>query len=168
MQLTAPQLATLKAFVEATPAFNTPRLAGNYGPALDGLHAAASPAFILWRTDVGSDEIGNAWQGTDIDGMSSLNMQRLQLLLASSPAGVFNMTRADRRAGFENPFGISSNASRVAMRAVWKRPASVLEKLFAVGTGSDATPAVPGMDKLNQYIEGQIDTAQFVGIWVAP
>ena len=34
-----------------------------------------------------------------------LNLQRLQLMLATSPAGVFDMTRADRRAGFENPFG---------------------------------------------------------------
>lgn len=165
MKLTTAQLATLKAFVESTPAINDIRLTGNYGGAMDALHAPASPAFILWRTDVGSDETGNAWLGTDIDGMSSLNMQRLQLMLASSPAGVFDMTRPDRRAGFENPFGAVNNASRVAMRAVWKRQASVLEKLFAVGTGSDATPAVPGKDANNNHIEGPIDLAQFRGIW---
>jgi hypothetical protein len=167
MKLTTAQLAALKTFVEATPTINNIRLTGNYGGAMDALHALASPAFILWRTDVGADETGNAWLGTDIDGMISPNLQRLQLLLASSPSGVFDMTRADRRAGFENPFGAVNNASRVAMRAVWKRPASVLEKLFATGTGSDATPAVQGKDADNNHIEGQIDLQQFRGIWIA-
>lgn len=97
--------------------------------------------FVVWRTNVTTNEIGNAWVGTDIDGMSALNMQRLQLLLASSPSGVFDMSRADRRAGFENPFGTNvSNPSRVAMRAAWKRPATRAERIFATGTGTDAIP----------------------------
>lgn len=105
----------------------------------------SNPAFVVWRTDVRAEEIGNAWVGTDIDGMSALNMQRLQLLLASSPSGVFDMTRADRRAGFENPFGTNANnASRVAMRTAWKRIVTRAERLFATGTGTDATPGVPG------------------------
>ena len=101
----------------------------------------ASPAFIVWRTNVTANEIGNAWVGTDIDGMSALNMQRLQLLLASSPSGVFDMSRADRRAGFENPFGTNANnPSRVAMRAVWQRNVTRFERVFATGTGSTASP----------------------------
>ena len=105
----------------------------------------ATGTWIVWLTDSTAADIGNAWVGTDIDGMSALNMQRLQLMLASSPSGVFDMSRADRRAGFENPFGASaSNASRVAMRAAWKRQATRLEKLLSTGTGSDATPATMG------------------------
>lgn len=101
----------------------------------------ASPAFVVWRTNVAADEIGNAWVGTDIDGMSALNMQRLQLLLASSPSGVFDMSRADRRAGFENPFGTNANdASRVAMRAVWQRNVTRFERIYTTGTGTAATP----------------------------
>jgi hypothetical protein len=51
------------------------------------------------------------------------------------------VSRADRRAGFENPFGTNANnASRVAMRAAWKRFATRGEKLFTSGTGTDATP----------------------------
>lgn len=166
MQLTTTQLATLKAFVDGDSGLTALRAAGNYGAILDALDTAASPTFTLWRTEVQAEETGNAWVGTDIDGMSALNMQRLQLLLASAPSGVFDMTRADRRSGFENPFGTNqNNASRVAMRAVWKRPATVLEKLYATGTGSDASPAVPGKDANGAYIEGQIDLLTLVNLW---
>jgi len=124
--------------------------------AADALNATASPAFTVWRTDVTGDEIGNAWLGTDIAGMSSLNMQRLQLMLASSREGVFDMGRADRRAGFEDPFGANSNnGSRVAMRAIWKRFATVAEKLLGTGTGSDATPG-------NLVFEGSVSAQDVI------
>lgn len=99
--------------------------------------------FIVWRTNVPASDTGNAWIGTDIDGMSALNMQRLQLLLASAPGGFFDMSRSDRRAGFENPFGTNANnASRVAMRAAWKRPANKGEALYTTGAGTDAVPGL--------------------------
>jgi hypothetical protein len=144
--LTPDQLAALKTAIlaETDPVFVPLRTANDEQGMAAFYNSPTSPAFIVWRTDVTADETGNAWVGSDIDAMSSLNMQRLQLLLASSRAGVFDMTRADRRAGFENPFGgIVSNPSRVAMRAVWKRVVNRWERLFATGTGSDAAPGVP-------------------------
>ena len=163
--LTTPQRATLKAAVEADATLNGHRLAGNYDAILGFYNSAAAPEFVVWRTDVTADEIGNAWVGTDIDTMSALNMQRLQWLLASSPAGTFDMSRADRRAGFENPFGTNANnASRVAMRAAWKRSATRFEKLFAVGTGSDASPAGYSLDKNGEYLQGQISYTEFQGL----
>jgi hypothetical protein len=141
--MTPAQLTTLKNFINADPTLSAVPAGsdGDYFIA-EQLNKEVAPAFIVWRTDVRAEEIGNAWIGTDIDGMSALNMQRLQLLLDSAPTGVFNMSRADRRAGFENPFGTNqNNASRVAMREAWKRPATVFEKLFATGTGSSASPA---------------------------
>ena len=143
MPLTIPQQVTLKAFVLADPILSLkPATAQGAYEIAAALEAPASPAWVVWRNNVTSEEIGNAWVGTDIDGMTALNMQRLQLMLESSPQGTYDMGRSDRRSGFENPFGSSaSNASRVSMRAVWKRSASRLEKLFSVGTGTDATPA---------------------------
>ena len=143
MPLTTAQSATIKAHILADPALlpMTSGVTTDLVGLVNTMNAASSPAFYCWRTDVMAAETGDAWVGTDIDGMSALNMQRLQLLLASSPSGVFDMSRIDRRAGFENPFGTNqNNASRVAMRAVWKRAATVAEKLFATGTGSDASP----------------------------
>lgn len=140
--LTTAQLTTLAAYIASVPAWAAlPNNSDTADFIARELAQPATPAYIVWRNDVATAEIGNAWVGTDIDGMSALNMQRLQLLLASSPGGVYDMGRIDRRAGFENPFGTNANnASRVAMRASWKRQASVLEKLFASGTGSDAVP----------------------------
>ena len=144
MSLTPAQLQTLGTYIASVPAWNAlPNNSDTASFISDELAKNASPAFTVWRPDVTADETGNAWVGTDIDGMSALNMQRLQLLLASSPQGLFDMGRIDRRAGFENPFGTNANnASRVAMRAAWKRLANVAEKLFATGTGSDASPGV--------------------------
>ena len=143
--LTSAQQVTLKAFILADPVFSLkPATAQGAYEIAAGLESLAeNPAWTVWRNNVTSDEIGNAWNGSDIDGLSGLNMQRLQLMLQSSPQGTFDMGRTDRRAGFENPFGANANgASRVAMRAVWKRSANRLEKLFSVGTGTDTTPAM--------------------------
>ncbi len=143
MPLSSAQLVTLAAHIRANtdPAVVAALAAGADNELARLYNLPASPAFIVWRSDVRAEETGNAWVGTDIDGMSALNMQRLQLLLQSAPSGVFDMTRADRRAGFENPFGTNqNNASRVAMRAVWKRSLLLVERVFASGTGSDATP----------------------------
>lgn len=158
MELTPQQKAALKADILANPDALSLYNVGNLGGLADLYNANASPTFIVWRNDVTAEEIGNAWVGTDIDGMSALNMQRLQLLLASSPSGVFDMGRSDRRAGFENPFGTNqNNASRVAMRAVWKRAARRIEKLFATGTGSDAAPA-------NLIFSGSVQYTDFIGL----
>ena len=142
MTLTAEQLQALGAYIATVPAWAS--LPNNSDTAFfiaAELNKPTNPGFIVWRNDVTAEEIGNAWVGTDIDGMSALNMQRLQLLLASAPSGLFDMRRVDRRAGFENPFGTNvNNTSRVNMRAVWKRAATVFERIYATGTGSDATP----------------------------
>jgi hypothetical protein len=165
MHLTDPQRATLKTAILADPTAEPMFTNGNLGGLADYYNAPATPAFIVWRSDASAGAIGNAWVGTDIDGMSALNMQRLQLMLASSPAGTFDMTRADRRAGFENPFGTNANnASRVAMRAAWKRSATRFEKLFAIGTGSDASPAGYSLDKNGDYLQGPISYTEFQGL----
>lgn len=155
--LTNEQLTTLKAYIATVPAWAAlPNNSDTAYAIADELNKPAAPAWIVWRDDVRADEIGNAWIGTDIDGMSALNMQRLQLLLASSAGGSFDMRRIDRRAGFENPFGTNqNNASRVAMRAAWKRSATVLEKLFATGAGTDASPAVTVVTGAVSYPEVQ-------------
>lgn len=160
--MTPAQLTTLKAAILATPALAAaPQNTDGADFIARELNKPAVPAFIVWRTEVAASEIGDAWVGTDIDGMSALNMQRLELLLASSAGGAFNMSRIDRRAGFENPFGTNANnASRVAMRAVWKRQASAAEKLFATGTGTDAAPGT-------LTFEGSLSYTDVVSAWGA-
>jgi hypothetical protein len=141
--LTPSQVTTFRTalLAETDPALVAARTSGQVGVIRAWYSQPATPAFQIWRWDVTAEETGNAWVGTDIDGMSALNMQRLQLLLASAPSGIFDMTRTDRRAGFENPFGTNqNNGSRVAMRSAWQRAATRIEKLFSSGTGTVASP----------------------------
>jgi len=154
--LTPAQQATLKTNIQADPMLSL--LTPSNSSALqiaNAYNSEASPLFVVWRSEVTKDEIGNAWVGTDIDGMSSLNMQRLQLLFASvGERSTFDMRRTDRRAGFENPFGANvNNPSRVAMRTVWKRNATRLEKLLGSGTGSDASPGITTFEGSVTYSE---------------
>lgn len=153
MALTTEQQTTLRNAIIADPVLGQlPATTQNAYDIASAMNLPATPAFIGWKSNVSAADIGNAWNGADIDGMSALNMQRLQLLLASSPGGVFDMRRSDRRAGFENPFGTNvNNTSRVAMRAVWKRSLTRFEKLFATGTGSDATPATTTIEGSLEY-----------------
>lgn len=143
--LTTEQAATFKTslLAQTDPQVVAWRASRNDYAIAQWYNETATPTFLAYRNDVRSEEIGNAWVGTDIDGMSALNMQRLQLLLQSAPAGIFDMTRSDRRAGFENPFGTNvSNASRVAMRLAFRRPVSRVERLFVTGTGTEAAPGL--------------------------
>jgi hypothetical protein len=85
--MTPAQLTTLKAAIntETDPAFVALRTSGATGAMADWFNVAST--FVCWRTNVPAEATGNAWVGTDIDGMSALNMQRLQLLLSSAPSG---------------------------------------------------------------------------------
>lgn len=100
----------------------------------------APGSFIVWRTSVTNDELGDAMNGTDVAGLSSLNMQRLQVLAAYS-GGSQNMSRADRRAAFDAVFsGAGGAATRAAMAVLWKRPSLRVEQALATGTGTTQTP----------------------------
>ena len=73
--------------------------------------------------------------------MTSLNLQRLQNIVTISTDGI-NASLPDRRAFFDDIFsGAGGALTRPKLLALWKRFATEGEKLYATGTGSDATPA---------------------------
>lgn len=103
--------------------------------------ANASPAFIVWKSIVVVAAVGDAINGTELAGLSSLNNTRLQTLVALSANGL-NPSLANRRQFFDDIFsGAGGVLTRASLLALWKRSATRLEKLFATGTGSDASPA---------------------------
>ena len=105
------------------------------------LNLNATPDFTVWKTSVLNEGIGSAMNGTEIAGLSSLNMQRLQVLAAYSN-GAQNPSRQDRRAAFDAAFsGAGGTITRAALLILWKRLATRLEKIFATGTGSNVSPA---------------------------
>jgi hypothetical protein len=101
----------------------------------------AAGTHTVWKTGVGITEVGDAINGTELAGLSSLNNTRLQTLVALSANGI-NPTLANRRQFFDDVFsGAGGVNTRAALLVLWKRLCRVVEKVFATGTGSDASPA---------------------------
>lgn len=106
----------------------------------------ASPAFTVWKTNVSVTQIGDAFSGTELAGLTTGNQTRLQTIAQFSAGGV-NPSKADRRQFFDDVFsGAGGATTRANLLALWKRPATRIEKLLAAGTGSDASPATMGSE----------------------
>lgn len=140
--LTTQQLATLKTYINSVPALaSLPKNSDTAVFIASELNKQASPAFTVWKTSVPIEEVGDAINATELVGLTSLNLQRLQTVSAFS-GGLINPSRADRRSAFDQVFSAAGGTiTRPALLALWKRTATTFEKLFATGTGSDAVPA---------------------------
>ena len=143
MALNTQQLVVFRAAIaaETDPEFVSYRDAGLAAPMTEWWNRPASPEKIVWRTAVSNDEIGDAMNGTEVASMSSLNMQRAQML-ANYSSGFQNPSRFDRRDAFDRIFsGAGGQNTRAALAVLWRRTTNRVEALFAVGTGTDASPA---------------------------
>jgi hypothetical protein len=142
MALTAQQLATLKADITADGVLNAfPNNGDGNFEIAKAYNAPASPAFTAWKTSVTITEVGDKINGGELAGLSSLNNTRLQTVVILSQGGV-NPSMADRRQFFDDIFsGAGGATTRASLLALWKTLATRVQKLFAAGTGSDASPA---------------------------
>jgi hypothetical protein len=136
------QITTLRADILSDPA-----LAAKCVPFGDGTYEiaaayslAASPQFIVWKTAVPRNEVGKAFVATALDAITAGNNDKLANFAAWNDT--INPSRADQRAFFDQIFSVAAGAStRAALLALWKRDAKRIEKLYATGAGSDASPA---------------------------
>ena len=148
MALTPAQKTTLKTAINADPALNVfPNTSdGNFDLAVKLSTELASPAFIVWRSNVPIGEVGKTFNATELAGLTSLNTQRLQNLAAWLVSGV-NPSLASVRQFFDDIFsGAGGQLTRPALLVIWKRSATRIEKILATGTGSDASPATMGYE----------------------
>jgi len=138
MALTPAQYLTLKAAIaaETDPTFVAARLAGALGPMVDFYNTAG--AFIVWKTNVRINDIGDAFNGAELGNLTGANQTRLQTIAQFSPNGV-NPSLADRRQFFDDVFS-SAATTKAALLALWKRAARRGEALYATGTGTALTP----------------------------
>lgn len=149
MALTSAQLATLRADILADPVLsampNTQEAAWNIAVIYN---TNASPNFTVWKTNVPIETVGRAFNGAEWAGMSSLNHTRLQTVAQYN--SYVNPSLQDIRAMFDDIWSGAGGANtRTNLLALWKRLATRVEKLFATGTGSDASPGT-------MTFEGQI------------
>jgi hypothetical protein len=145
MALTEAQLTTLKAAIEGDSTLNGYWLAGNIGALERYWNEAASPAYIVWRSSVTAENWRAAIIGgggaTQLDGLTASKRESLlwacsDMLRPSDPAV---------RAALDDFCG-SQATLKAALQAAQKRSATNVEKLFASGTGSDASPATMGFE----------------------
>jgi hypothetical protein len=142
MPLTSAQLTTLKAHIDASGDLNAhPNNSDGHVAVAALLNLPASPAFIVWKKLVPVNDVGNAFNATELAGLTSLNTQRLQNLAAWLAAGV-NPSLASVRQFFDDVFsGAGGTNTRAALLALWKEAATRAQKLFSTGTGSSGSPA---------------------------
>lgn len=141
MPLSDAQLQTLKIDMLAQASLATARDTRD-GEAIAAFYKGqASPNFTVWKTNVSINAVGKAFNGSELAGLTTANLTRLQTLAAYLAAGV-DPSQASNRQFFDDVFsGAGGTNTRAALLALWKRLANRAEKLFATGTGSDAVPA---------------------------
>ena len=158
MALTPAQQATLKAYVEADPALSQFPHTGDGAYALaEALKANASPDFVVWKTRVTRDEImQNGFDWVQVDNLTVGKARIWEWLFANGQNSI-NPAKLNVRAGIDEAW--RGTAAMLAVRdAVYvhcKRSANVLEKLFATGTGSNASPATMAVEGSLPYYEVQ-------------
>jgi len=156
--MTPSQLQTLKAYILADPVLSAfpANSDGSYAVA-QLLNADAAPDFIVWKTYVSRNDVGKAFVASALAAITSGNNDKLNNFAAWNES--VNPSRLDQRAFFDDVFSVAAGAStRAALLALWKRKATVLEKLFASGAGSDASPATMVVEGAISYQE--VDAAR--------
>lgn len=159
MSLTPAQLTTLKAAILADQGAEPFYTIGDLSGLAEYMNAAASPAKTVWRTAVSKDEITqNGFDWTRLDNLS-IGKARVWDGLFDNAARSMNPAKVNVRAGIEAVW--AGNAQDLAVRAQvyvhCKRPASRIEAIFAVGTGTDAVPAT-------MAFVGPVNFSEFVGL----
>lgn len=157
MALTQAQRAALKAYIEADATLNAqPNTNAGNSVIANVLNAVASPEFIVWRTDLAGSEIYGAAVKTEIISRSQGERDVFQMMLNHEP---INAALVDTRQAFQDIFsGPSGATTRANLIAVAKRPALLIEKILASGTGSDADPATMGRE--GTITTDEIETAR--------
>ena len=115
------------------------------------LNADAVPAYVVWRTSVGQDEIMlNGFDWARVDNLS-VGKARIWEWLFDNSIKSINPSKLNVRAGIDQCW--QGTASDLAVRAViythCKRSARVAEKMLATGTGTDVSPS-------NMDLEGEL------------
>ena len=159
--LTTTQLATLKAAILADPvlAAYPNNSDGSYAIA-DLLKLPAAPEYIVWKNSVSQDEImQNGFDWVRVDNLS-VGKARIWEWMFKNSSATMNPSKLNVRAGIDEAWkGTAADlAVRAAVYVHCKRPANRLEKIFATGAGTDASPSVMAVEGEISYQE--VDAAR--------
>ena len=142
MILTPVQLQTLKTAIlaETDPTFVAYRTNGQTDQMAVWYNQAST--FVAYKTAVPMSDVGKVINYDAVAALTSANTSRIQTFQQLNPAS-FKPT-ADVRSFWDATFSGALNgqgqATRDALVAFWKRFATRCERLYATGTGTDASP----------------------------
>lgn len=136
MILSTAQLQTIKAWIQANA------VGVHESVVTQMLNALATPAFWGWKSSVTIDEIMRA-DGFDWSRVDNLTVGKARIWEWMAMTGTIDPSKSNIRAGVDAAWaGTAADlAVRAAVYTVCRRQATVVEKLFATGTGSTASPA---------------------------
>lgn len=157
MALTTAQNALIKSAILADPQMST-AIAGDDGAYFIAslFNLKATPDFIVWRTDIPTQDIKKAVVWTEYIGRSPGEQGAFTLMISN---GILDAAQINVRQGIADIFsGPSGAGSRGALLQIAKRPALRVEKLLATGTGTDAVPATMGFEGFIAYRD--VETAR--------
>lgn len=139
MNLTTEQLIILRDYIATVPEWAAlPNTPDNAFLIADGLNAPAAGPYIVWRTSVTAQEVmSNGFVWTAVDSMTN---GKARIWDWMTRFGSFNPSKPNIRQGLQDAFGAASAMANGILPHL-KRSASVAEKLYATGAGSDASPA---------------------------
>ena len=120
------------------------------GMIADWYNAAALPAYIVWKTRLELEEItSNGFDWVRVDNLSVGKARIWEWMFGSEDKSI-NPSKPNIRAGIAEVWkGTPADlAVQASVLAHCKRPASRVEKLFAVGVGTSAEPAMLAFEGL--------------------
>jgi hypothetical protein len=154
--LTEAQRTTIKADILANQDTADKFAIGDLSSLAELYNAAAAPAFVVWKSILTAQQARTAIASSSglaqLDALTAGKRDSLLWVLE----GDTQPSSATQRAAIDDLCG-SQNNLKAAILAAQKLTASRIEKLFATGTGSDASPAV-------MAVEGPIGYEIFIGL----
>lgn len=142
MALRQDQYETLNQHIENTPELNAfPNNEDGAQGIADLLNLQAVPDFTVWKTLVNKSSVGATFDGSELASLTTAESNRLQTFAQWSALAI-DPSDPDVRFLFDDVFsGAGGTVTRPALAELWKRLSNEVEKLFAIGTGSDPDPA---------------------------
>jgi len=143
MSLTNPQLITFKADILANTDSEviTARNVGNNSAIAEWYSRENIIDFWIFKKLVSIDEVSEVIELDDVANMTAGDNVKLNTFFNIRQGGVF-ANKASDRDGFDDIFSATAgNDSQQALKVLWQRLATNIERLFATGTGTNAVPA---------------------------
>jgi len=162
--LTPQQRTALAADIAADPVLADLKAQGSLGGLASAYNSPAAPAWTVWRTSVPIDDIMR--NGMDWARVDNLSVGKARIWDWMGRLGTLDCSQPNIRAGIDATW--VGTAADLAVRATvyghCKRTATRFERLFSTGTGSDAAPAILGVDATGVTIQGQVGANLFEGL----